>query len=237
MRSRYFIFSSDMRLRHFIRLFLTGMSISFIGTLPLGTLNVSAMQISVSDGMKPAFLFAIGAMLVEITYVRISLSAMDWVRRHDRLFRWLERGTLLIIAALAVASFVAASRPSGTEKHAILSASMPRFLLGMLMSAVNPLQIPFWFGWSSVLFTRGILGTGPVDRNIYISGIGIGTCIGFAVFILGGQWVAERIGDNQRVVHIIVGSLFALTAILMAGKMMRKGKTGTHASGPSGGAH
>ena len=226
-----------MRLRHFTKLFITGMSISFMGTLPLGTLNVSAMQISVSDGMKPAFLFAIGAMLVEIAYVRISLSAMDWVRRHDRLFRWLERATLAIIAALAVASFIAAGRPSGAEKHAILSDSMPRFLLGMLMSAVNPLQIPFWFGWSSVLFTRGILGTGPVDRNIYISGIGTGTCIGFGVFILGGRWVAERIGDNQRVVHIVVGILFALTAVLMAGRMMRKRKTGAGDAGQSAGGH
>ena len=76
-----------------------------------------------------------------------------------------------------------------------------------------------------------------MDRNIYISGIGTGTCIGFGVFILGGRWVAERIGDNQRVVHIVVGILFALTAVLMAGRMMRKRKTGAGDAGQSAGGH
>ena len=65
------------------------MFISFLGTLPLGTLNVAAMQISVSDGIRPALYFSLGALLVEIIYVRISLVAMDWVQRQQRLFRWL----------------------------------------------------------------------------------------------------------------------------------------------------
>ncbi|HSB94394.1 MAG TPA: hypothetical protein VLC28_14825, partial [Flavitalea sp.] len=63
------------------RVFVSGMFISFLGTLPLGTLNISAMQISVSDGIRPALLFAVGALLVEIIYVRISLVAMNWVTR------------------------------------------------------------------------------------------------------------------------------------------------------------
>ena len=68
-----------------LRIFFTGMFISFLGTLPLGTLNISAMQISVSDGVRPAFYFALGALLVEMIYVRLSLVAMNWVRKQKRL--------------------------------------------------------------------------------------------------------------------------------------------------------
>ena len=82
------------------RIFTTGMFISFLGTLPLGSLNLAAMQISVSDGIRPAIKFALGAMLVEMLYVRISLVAMDWVRKRQKLFRFLEWATVLIIAAL-----------------------------------------------------------------------------------------------------------------------------------------
>ncbi|WP_315815821.1 hypothetical protein [Paraflavitalea speifideaquila] len=65
-----------------LRIFITGLFISFLGTLPLGTLNVAAMQLSVTDGLRPAFYFALGALLVEMVYVRLSLVAMDWVRKQ-----------------------------------------------------------------------------------------------------------------------------------------------------------
>ncbi len=63
------------------------MLVSFLGSLPLGTLNVAAMQISISDGVVPAMLFSAGSLLVEIVYVRLSLVAMDWVRKQEKLFR------------------------------------------------------------------------------------------------------------------------------------------------------
>src|SRR3982751_671155 len=94
-----------------LRIFFTGMMISFLGTLPLGTLNISAMQIAVSDGIPPALWFVFGALLVEICYVRVSLVAMDWVFRHKKFFKWLEWITVVIIVALAASSFYAATQP------------------------------------------------------------------------------------------------------------------------------
>ena len=61
-----------------IRIFFTGMLISFLGSLPLGTLNVAAMQISVTENITQAMLFSLGSLLAEIIYVRLSLVAMDW---------------------------------------------------------------------------------------------------------------------------------------------------------------
>ena len=60
---------------------------SFIGSLPLGTLNVAAMQISISDGISQAMLFSLGSLLVEIIYVRISLVAIDWIRKQEKILK------------------------------------------------------------------------------------------------------------------------------------------------------
>ena len=65
-----------------VRVFITGMFISFLGSLPLGTLNVALMQISISDGITPALLFGFGSLTAEVVYVRLSLIAMDWIRTH-----------------------------------------------------------------------------------------------------------------------------------------------------------
>jgi threonine/homoserine/homoserine lactone efflux protein len=202
------------------RIFFTGLFISFLGTLPLGTLNISAMQIAVSDGLLPAFYFAVGVLWVEMVYVRVSLVAMDWVRHQKKLFIILEWVTLAIIIALAVASFYTASHPS-VKKNPILSNTIHRFWLGTLMSALNPVQIPFWFGWSTVLLTRKILWPVKKHFNLYIAGIGTGTLIGTSLFILGGKLLVDRLNTNQQIIQYVVGVVFALTAIIQLWKMIK----------------
>ena len=204
-----------------LRILITGLFISFLGTLPLGTLNIAAMQISISDGIRPAIYFALGALLVEVIYVRISLVAMDWVRKRKKLFRFIEWFTVLIIAALAVTSFIAAADPA-EKKNVLLSYSFHRFWLGVVLSALNPVQIPFWFGWSTVLFTKKILLPKNSHYNIYIIGIGIGTLIGNLVFIIGGRLLVDSLNNNQHILQYVIGTIFAITALLMFWKMLRK---------------
>lgn len=203
-----------------IRIFFIGMLISFVGSLPLGTLNVAAMQISITDGIKPAILFSCGSLLVEIVYVRLSLVAMDWVRKQKRIFRALEWVTLFIVLALAISSFYAALTPS-VKTNVILSSTLPRFWLGVTMSAVNPVQIPFWFGWSTVLFTKKILLPRNDQYNSYIIGIGLGTLIGNCVFILGGQLAADKLKNNQGIMNWIIGGIFTITAIIQIWRMLK----------------
>jgi len=200
---------------------LWGFLISFIGTLPLGTLNIAAMQISITDGISPALWFAGGALTAEMIYVRISLVAMDWVRKREKLLKALEWLTLLIVTALAVSSFWAAAHPS-EEKNIILSNSMHRGLLGLLMSALNPVQIPFWFGWSAVLFTKKILVPGFWNYNSYMLGIGAGTFTGNCVFIFGGRLLVEHLNTSQHLLNLIIGFVFLATAVIQMIRMIRK---------------
>jgi len=202
------------------------MLISFLGSLPLGTLNVAAMQIAISDGFYPAFLFSSGSLLAEMIYVRLSLIAMDWIRKQQKLFKILEWATLAIVAALAISSFYAALHPS-VHKNVILSSTVNRFLLGFGMCAINPVQIPFWFGWSTVLYTKKVLLPKSSHYNLYIIGIGIGTLFGNFVFIFGGRLIAQKINANEHILNWIIGGIFALTAIIQLYKILKK-KDATH---------
>lgn len=197
------------------------MLVSFLGSLPLGTLNIAAMQISVSDGVLAAMFFSLGSLLVEIIYVRISLVAMDWIRKQEKILKALEWVTLIIVIALAASSFYAALHPK-VEKNIVLDSPLPKFVLGLIMSAVNPVQIPFWFGWSTVLFTKKVLLPRKDHYNTYILGIGIGTFIGNCIFIFGGLLIASRINNNQHILNWIIGGIFAITALLQLWKIWRK---------------
>lgn len=203
-----------------LRVFFAGMIVSFLGSLPMGTLNVAAMQIAITEGVPPALLFALGMLLVEMVYVRISLVAMDWVRRQKTLLKILDWLTVAIVLALAASSFYAALHPQ-VSKNVILSSTLNKFLLGVIMCAVNPVQIPFWFGWSTVLFTKRILLPQTRFYNLFIIGIGIGTFLGTMVFIYAGKLVSGTIQNNQSLLNWIIGGIFLATALLHTIKIFR----------------
>ncbi|MCP9749761.1 LysE family translocator [Ferruginibacter sp. HRS2-29] len=205
-----------------LRIFCWGLVISFLGSLPLGTLNIAAMDIGLAEGFTQAIYFSLGSLLVEMVYVRISLVGIDWVRKQEKVMRAMEWITFAIILALAVGSFIAATK-QGTTGHEspLKNINMHRFLLGMLMCAINPVQIPFWFGWSTVLFTKKILEPKNRQYNSYIIGIGIGTLLGNCVFIFGGAWLVGRIANSQQYLNWIIGGIFAITAIIQLIKLLR----------------
>lgn len=206
-----------------VKIFFTGMLVSFLGTLPLGTLNIAAMQISIAESARNGILFSLGALTAEMVYVRISLLAMDWVRKQEKIFRLLEYITLFILIALAVTSFMAAASPQ-EGKNVILNSNLPSYILGLTMSALNPMQIPFWFGWSTVLFSKKILKPQTSHYNFYTLGIGIGTLLGNSVFVFGGRLVASRIQNNQSGVNYVIAGIFTITALIQLWRMFVKRK-------------
>jgi threonine/homoserine/homoserine lactone efflux protein len=202
-----------------LKIFFWGLLVSFLGSLPLGTLNVAAMQISVQENVQNAILFSLGSLSVEMIYVRISLVGINWIRKQKKLFRWMEWIALAIVVALAIGSFIAAGKPH-QAKNVMLDNDINRYLLGVMLSAINPVQIPFWFGWSTVLFTKNILLPKNSFYNIYIIGIGLGTLLGNCVFIFGGKWIGEKLNGNQSLMNWIIGGIFALTAVIFFVKIL-----------------
>ena len=197
------------------------MIISFLGSLPLGTLNVAAMQIGIQESIKDAIYFSIGSLLVEMIYVRISLVGIDWVRKQERIMKIMEWITFGIIAALAIGSFIAATKHGGNAKNVLLNNNMHRLFLGMFLCAINPVQIPFWFGWSAVLFDKKILEPKKNQYNSYIIGIGIGTLLGNCVFIFGGKWIVQRIANSEQYLNWVIGGIFTLTALIQLWKILK----------------
>ena len=202
-----------------IKIFFWGLLVSFLGSLPLGTLNVAAMQISVQENIRNAIFFSLGSLKVEMIYVRISLVGINWIRKQKKLFRWMEWIALAIVVALAIGSFAAAMKPHHA-KNVMLNNDINRYLLGLMLSAINPVQIPFWFGWSTVLFTKNILQPKNSYYNFYIIGIGLGTLSGNLIFIFGGKWIVQILNGDQSLMNWIIGGIFAITSVIFLIKIL-----------------
>lgn len=201
-----------------------GAMISFLGSLPLGSLNVAAMQLGIQESVKSALLFSLGSLLVEMIYVRISLIGIDWIRKQEKLMKLMEWVTLGIVVALAIGSYIAAMKGGVNAKNPVLDNNMNRFFLGALGCAINPIVVIFWFGWSTVLFTKKILKPINSHYNSYIAGIGLGAFAGNCVFIFGGKFLYTHITDAQQYMHWVIAGIFTLTALIQIYKIFRHKK-------------
>ena len=90
------------------------------------------------------------------------------------------------------------------------------------MSSISPMQIPFWFGWSAVLFSKKVLLPRKDHYWAYIFGIGTGTFSGNLVFIYGGYLMIDWVNAHNATMNIIIGSIFVLTAIIQLYRIFKK---------------
>ena len=203
------------------KLFLTALLISFLGSLPLGTSNVTITHLTVREGWQAAAWFAFGATLIEVVYVRIAMMAMKWILKQQKLFRFFEWLTLTLILLLAIGSIRAAIAMSGFGSVLPAKLGSP-FLLGIIISATNPLHVTFWFGWSTILLDKKILLPDNRNYNLYIAGIGLGSILGYAVFAFGGTLLVDKLNANQNVLNWAIGAILGVTFCVQLYKMLNK---------------
>ena len=196
-----------------IELFFSAMLVSFLGQLPFGNMNLTATQLAVQEGYKNAWKYSIGIVIIEIIYLRLALTAMDWVVEHQLIFTIMSWLTVVVFLGLGILSLIMASRQTKEKKGLLLNNNLNRFILGVSVSAINPAQIPFWFIWSTQFINSGILKTTFRDFNLFTGGAAVGSVAGLAVYVYGGKWVISKMKASNRQLNIFMGIVFILAAL------------------------
>ena len=205
---------------HYLLVLFIGITVSFLGTLPLGNLSITAMQIGIQENKQNAWKYAVGAAFIEIAYLRLSLTGVDWIMQHNVLFKVLGWLTVIVFLVLGIMTFISAIKQSKDKKALLLNNKLDRFLLGLSMSALNPAQIPFWFLWSSYLVNNKLLSAGFTDFNYFTIGAGLGTIAGLALYIHGGAWLIKKMNAGNNTINKFLAIIFIVSALIQLYKMM-----------------
>jgi threonine/homoserine/homoserine lactone efflux protein len=208
---------------HFIFIFFLGLLLSFLGQLPLGTMSITATQIAVQENFTNAWKYSIGVTIIEIIYLRLVLSGVDWIMQHELFFLIIGWLTIVVFLVLGIISFITANKNEDGKKTLLLNNTLNRFWLGVSMSALNPAQIPFWFIWSSYFLDTKLLQTGFAEFNIFTIGAGLGTLAGLAVYIYGGNWLVVKMKTSTKTLNKIMGIIFVIAALAQLYRMLYKG--------------
>jgi threonine/homoserine/homoserine lactone efflux protein len=204
-----------------IKLFLVTLLVSFLGSLPLGTLNVSITKLTLYKGSSSALLFGTGAIFVELFLVRLAIHGIERLekaKRYVSFFHWIASFVLLFFSAVSIIAALQMKK-FGTSLSFV---NKNPFAAGLLLSALNPLHLPFWLSWTAAFKSKGIMSSSHREYNVYVIAIGLGTATAFVVYGWVGRVLILLLENKQFLLNWAVGITLFLTAIFQVRKSLRK---------------
>lgn len=171
-----------------IALFFSVASISFLGSLHPGAVNVAVVQVTLSQSRRAGIWLALGGSLPEVVYgflAAYGLSRFGAAGGWVALLPWLSIPVLLL-AGLAV--LFRRTPPVSVEAGRRFQSRFP-FWQGLTLAGINPQLLPFW---SAVWIALGSILVLPRESPAIPWVFALGTATGAFALLLGLVWLADR---------------------------------------------
>ena len=196
-----------------------GFLVSFVGSLPLGYLNVAGLEVY-QNGFSELCSYLLGVITVEIVIIYLTLVFAESLTRRKKMLRFIEAFSVLFMFVLAAIFFSHAIYKPKEISVSVVSLAYPVYFLGVVLSCLNFLQLPFWTGWNLYLINKNHLLSGKINTLAYISGTAAGTFCGMLGFVLGVSKL-NAMYFSGYLMHIIAIT-FVIIGIVQAWKFYRK---------------
>lgn len=176
--------------------FIVGFLVSFVGSIPLGYLNLVGFQIYLKSNIMQLSYYLFGVVLVESVVVYITLHFANRLNLNQERKRWISIFSVFFL--LIFAYYFYSSSPKATNNHIDFDHLLlyPTFLIGLLLSCTNFAQLPFWMSWNLYLVNANYIHIEKKSNWFYLIGTVFGTFLGMLVLILG----IEKI-SNSGIIH------------------------------------
>jgi threonine/homoserine/homoserine lactone efflux protein len=197
---------------------LLGYVMAFFSLTPPGMLNMTAVRTALEKGSRSGMWFALGAAMVVIPQAFIALVFARFFADHPEVVDRLNYAGLFVLFLLSVVFFIQARKNFKGEGSGKRGKS---FVVGLLMSSMNMLAIPFYLVLSSVLENRGLLTTEQPYINLFVTGVFLGAFSLFMVYVKFAEVIQKRAQFIARNINYILSALFLVLGILTLIKIMK----------------
>lgn len=195
----------------FIEVFLVAFLVSYLGSIPPGTINISVMQLSIQSHRRAALFFGLGASLVELVYAGATVKFQQYLFEHENLTYGFQVVTAIVLIVLGLANLFSRSNSKSFMSHGSIRRRTG-FKRGVVLGLLNPLTIPFWLAVTGYLVSHNWITVSGYNFWAYVIGLALGTFILMVtVDLLGSKF--QRVADNSFLVHKVPGILFIMMGL------------------------
>ncbi|EMY3482669.1 LysE family transporter [Flavobacterium psychrophilum] len=192
-----------------------GFITSLVGVFPPGLINMTAAKISTQDGKNRALLFTAGALVVVFFQTLVALIFARYIAKHQEIVILLREIGFGIFAILTIYFLWIAKEPQKKEqKEFKIKSKKSRFFLGMFISVINFLPIPYY-----VFASVGLASFGCFTFNInsicsFVVGVVFGSLLVFYSYISFFKKIEAKTDFLVKNMNTIIGSITGFIAIL-----------------------
>lgn len=188
------------------QVFIVSFVVSYLGSIPPGTINISTMQLTMQKHLRAALFFALAASLVEFVYAGVTVQFQIFLSDRPAFTENFQIITAAAMIILGVANLLSRAN-SGSFRTATELKGRNGFKKGIILGLLNPLTIPFWLAVTAYLQANQWINLEGRNYWIYLTGITTGTFVLLlTVRKLGARF--KNIADNQFLVHKLPGLIF-----------------------------
>lgn len=198
-----------------------GFLVSFIGSIPLGYLNIIGFQVKTDLGCESLIYYLLGVVFIEAFVIYFTLVFADKLAHKKRLLKAIEVFSIFFMLFLAaVFYFQSAEKATGNISR---YGDYSPFVIGIIFSSLNFLQVPFWMGWNLFLLNADYVSAEPKLRFVFVAGTLIGTFCGMLAFVEFLGLVTENSGSlGGYVLSHLIPLFFVGVACFQAFKFYKK---------------
>ena len=200
-----------------------GFLISFLGSIPLGYLNVVGYKIYSEQGLLTTVFFLLGVVFIELFVIYFTLIFANKLAANVKLTKIIEGFSVIFMFILAYIFYASASKSANDGNEFSHFGYWGTFTTGIFLSAINFVQLPFWTGWNVYLLNEKYIEISKSRKYFYVFGTLVGTFAGMLVLIVALHYFTNQTDFLEKyLMKLIIPLVFVALGIFQAIKFYRK---------------
>jgi len=200
-----------------------GFLVSFIGSIPLGYLNIIGFEVYSKSGMNDLLLYLLGVITIEAIVIYCTLLFADKLARSKKLMKFIDLFSIVFMLVLAYVFYSQSKADSSTESQLSSYINYSGYLIGIIFSSLNFMQVPFWLGWNVYVVNANYITLGKKLNLVYLAGTLIGSFSGILTVVMLLNLVTEGTSTvSKYLLSHIIPLFFIGMAVYQAYKFYKK---------------
>jgi hypothetical protein len=202
---------------------VVGFIVSFVGSLPLGYLNIIGAEILSEFGINSLVSYLFGVIVVEAIVIYFTVIFANYLMNNKKLMKAIDFFAVFFLFLIAYLFYAHSNQTA--EEHNYLGdyVQYSPFLIGMVLCGLNFLQIPFWMGWNLYLINASHISLVRHLKFYYILGTLVGTFFGMLAAIVALDSLSKNtFSFSKYIMPVCIPLFFVGLAFFQTFKVYKK---------------
>lgn len=193
----------------FFNTFLFAFSITIIGSLPFGLVNLTVSDTAYRNGISSATKVAFGASFIEIIYGLIALITGSYISNYIHINKGIRILALVIPFVVGIIFFFRKTKTMAIEKN-----NNSGVLYGMILNLISVQMFLFWL--AAITYSQKFVNFGLSANEIifFVIGIWLGKMLVLWLYANFTKYINRKSDFIAKNVNRIIGTVMILSVVI-----------------------